>query len=374
MRPIICFTSFAAYPLFHPEYVAPHGGAEVELFFLAKKFAEKKNTVHMVVGDLGQPKIETVENVRLWRGIPIQQSTVLFGIMRTLSLFRTWKDINADIYLVKGAGGITFQLALFCTLYKKKYIMKTSHKKNIDLSLKKKPYHAFYRWALTRADAVIVQNKEDIGIIQQNYHIAAKVIKNYHPIPPPRKPASPGTPLMLVWVGRITSIKRPHLFLDLAKKFPEHVFRMIGFISDTALWQKIKKESERIPNLTIITNEPHHKMDQHYQQASLLVSTSSLEGFPNTFIEAMKWGVPIASLSVNPDQCITKHALGIVGNDDLEYFANQLKTLIENPKMIHQYGKNAYHYASKEFGENIIHQWNDLFGATTKNYPTVHTI
>ena len=158
MKPSICFTSFRAYRLFNPSCTVSHGGAELESFLLATQFAKRQHVVSFVTGNFGQPKKEIIEGVTLWRGTRSHRFSALWGVIHTLHLFFIWKKIDANVYFTKGAGWLPFQLVLFSKIFKKKVILKTSHKKNIDLSLQSKAYHPFYRWALTHATAVVFHN------------------------------------------------------------------------------------------------------------------------------------------------------------------------------------------------------------------------
>ncbi len=360
----ICITSFAAYSLFTPEYHATthaHGGAELESYTLAHALSNIGHDVHCVVGDFGQAAVVNVNKIKIWKGIGTKKKNgIVFRIKNTLFLFSLWKKINADIYFTKGAGWLPFQLAIFCKLFKKKCILKISSKKNIDLSLNKKGYHYFYRWALQHASAVVVQNKEDIHLLKQNYNVIGKVIKNYHIIPQDNTHVYDKDQYFL-WVGRVLPIKRPELFVSLAKCLPNSTCIMIASHSaDEELWQRVHEDAQAVPNLKIIDNVPHPDMELYYQNALLCVNTSEKEGFPNTFIEAMRVGTPIASLSVNPDQCITEHSLGIFGEGNFELFIEKLRHAAQTPSIVKTDSQNAFAYAKKEFGDRVIDQWSTL--------------
>ncbi len=357
----VCFVSFAVYPLFKHNAPMIHGGAEVEIFYLSHEFIKFGYNVHIVTGNFGQNKKEKNDAIYLWRGIILKHSTFFRGIRNTLSLFHLWWKINADIYFTKGAGFLPFQLTLFCILFRKKCVLKTSHKRNIDLSLRTQPYHRFYQWALRKAHAVIVQNTEDIEIIQKNYHIHALKIPNYQPIPHTQEIRIWNLRNHILWVGRLTQIKHPELFLEIAKYYHKERFLLIGSIVEEKIYQELKQATKSISNLTIITNVAHSEIDKYYKTAKLFISTSEGEGFPNTFIEALKWGVPIASLSVDPDTFLEKERVGFSGKNDFFSFREKIGHILERKDFLSHISHRANQYAQREFGMSVLEQWNKLF-------------
>ena len=89
----------------------------------------------------------------------------------------------------------------------------------------------------------------------------------------------------------------------------------------------------------------------------LLVNTSSQEGFPNTFIQALMRGVPIISLNVDPGNIITKNSLGIV-NDDLTEVTNNIDELMKNDTLWTNTSEQCRNFAENRFS---IKKYTDTF-------------
>ena len=68
--------------------------------------------------------------------------------------------------------------------------------------------------------------------------------------------------------------------------------------SDENIFKEV--ECAKSLNLEIIEWLPYRKAEALIAGAFALVNTSCFEGFPNTFLQAGKFGVPILSFEVDP--------------------------------------------------------------------------
>ena len=93
----------------------------------------------------------------------------------------------------------------------------------------------------------------------------------------------------------------------------------------------------------------------------VLVNTSLYEGFPNTFIQALKNKTPILSLNVNPDDFLTKNEIGFFCRNDFTQMENNLKLLLQNKELYESYSKNAFLYVKNNHNiEEIAKEWIKL--------------
>jgi glycosyltransferase involved in cell wall biosynthesis len=74
---------------------------------------------------------------------------------------------------------------------------------------------------------------------------------------------------------------------------------------------------------------PFDEIERYYRHATLLVNTSDAEGFPNSFLQAGKYGVPIVSLNADPDGMLSEYGAGVHCRGSMTKMKQQLCRLIE---------------------------------------------
>lgn len=145
-----------------------------------------------------------------------------------------------------------------------------------------------------------------------------------------------------IWVSNIRPLKRPHWFIDLAKHFPKHKFGLIGANMDNDLYIKCTMASLDLQNLRILGKLNFHKTTKIIQNSKILVCTSEFEGFPNTFLQAWQYGIPVLS-TVNPNQCISKYNLGFYVQNQRELRLKAIDLISETEN----YKKHIIQYFEK---------------------------
>ena len=115
----------------------------------------------------------------------------------------------------------------------------------------------------------------------------------------------------MLWVGRIAPVIRLELLLDVARRLPSMTFQVAGMpYAGEAYSEQMLRQARATPNVEVLGAVPRERMDELYREAAVLCCTSHIEGFPNTFIEAWSWGVPVVS-TVDPGGVIQRETLGL---------------------------------------------------------------
>jgi glycosyltransferase involved in cell wall biosynthesis len=70
------------------------------------------------------------------------------------------------------------------------------------------------------------------------------------------------------------------------------------------------------------------------------------EGFPNTYIQSWLREVPVASLTVDPDNILVRNGIGFCSGS-YNQLRNDVQKLLESPSLREKMGKKAREYALK---------------------------
>jgi len=84
---------------------------------------------------------------------------------------------------------------------------------------------------------------------------------------------------------------------------------------------------QTLPNVTLYGRLNASETLERISQAKVLINTSDFEGFPNVFLEAWSFGVPVVSLNVDPGGVIQENHLGVVCNGDLRKMISSLEQI-----------------------------------------------
>lgn len=162
-------------------------------------------------------------------------------------------------------------------------------------------------WTIQHADRILCQTEFQQARLQKLFQREATIVRN--PIDLEEWDARRGEPLpagqsaglnrYALWIGRAEAEhKRPMVLVELARRCPEVEFLMILNRRDDVVDAAVRRAAPS--NVRIIERAPFSAMPAILRQAAVLVNTSVLEGFPNTFLQAAASGVPVASLHVEP--------------------------------------------------------------------------
>jgi glycosyltransferase involved in cell wall biosynthesis len=339
------------------------GGAELQMIMLARALLERSHDVSFV--SFGDSQYFTqVDGLKVYNPFDIRNSG--FTYMKPwniLSLFRTLKKIDADIYIQRGVSPLTGLAAIFCRLNHKKFVYAVASDSAVSSylnienvsDLKK----VFYKIGIKLSSEVVCQSEVQREFLDK-IGKRSVLIKNAY-ISPSLKPENEHEAKSL-WVGRIAMEKRPDIYLKLAEEIPDHDFFMVGAPStkDRSYYQSIKNEAKKMDNVRFLGFVPHEQINEYYCRSSMLVNTSPAEGFPNTFLEAWGNSIPVVSF-VDPDGVISSNKLGYHSRNFNEMVEN-VRKLFETEHLRVEMGNNGRKYVLKEHNfKKVVDTYEKLF-------------
>lgn len=339
---------------------AVFGGAEINLYYLAKYLAKKKKyQVTFLIGDYGQPEIIYLDGIRFKKiknlfydkkqiGNSRFLKRLITEVAKETQIAREFIHSSYDIILVTTASLLLTRTVLWGKyMGNAKVIFRfandTDVKKDYFKKMKKNPLKdRIYWWGIRHADWLVCQTQDQKNILLQTGNYQIEIIENAFSACDQKTEYSPIGHIL--WVARANEEKRPELFLNLAVKIPEEKFVMI-IPGNNPLKKKILRKAREIKNLQVIDYVSFDKIQMYFNKAKLFVNTSLVEGFPNTFIQAGNGGIPILSFCINPDNVIGTYHMGYVCNDSLKSAAHFIRTLKKEEGR--EMGENAYQYVKE---------------------------
>jgi glycosyltransferase involved in cell wall biosynthesis len=152
----------------------------------------------------------------------------------------------------------------------------------------------------------------------------------------------PATGLVVGWMARVTSVKNPHLVLEVAKEFPETKFVIAG---GGDLLADIKSKAPK--NVKVIGWADSSLM---WSAVDVVLSTSDNEGMPIALIEAQLAGLPVVATDVGScSEVIESGKTGFVVAKSKAELVKALSVLINDSKKRAAFGKTAKLNAEKLF-------------------------
>lgn len=310
------------------------GGAEVRGVTFARGLAAYPALeVHaVVIGDPAAPLPSTSDiTVHFRPDVPFTEGR------HDDPVHSAWGAIDADVYVAFGANDATAELARFCAAHGSAFILSIASDRAFDSivcegSAARDAYGVagHYHWfAMHHATAVVVQTERQQAAFRAMHQREATLIRNPAPAIPAMAPRTmPRNGGRLLWIGRVDPNKRHDEALLLASALPHRPMLMVcnGIAAFGA--DHIKQIESALPNVRIADQVALQDTNGLFTFSDLLVNTSVVEGFPNTFLQAGKYGIPVVSMTVDPDQMLSRHGCGAVADGTRTGLARTVEGLL----------------------------------------------
>ncbi len=338
----VFFLSPFIYPYLSCKDVSP-GGAELQQYLFGDALLKQGVDVHFLTGDYGQADFEEIKGFRVWKvfdkpGVKHNIANTLTELRRLNRILRRFRGYvcyvraNPFVYVQAGLSMPPLRLVFACG---------SDANVNIHPFRLRRPVRELYRFFVREAYRVLVQTQYQRSRCMEVFGVNAHVVPN---IFPPVKVQDGGRKRGLLWVGNLTPVKRPMLFLRLVERMGVSA-TMIGVPAHDypGLAREVEEHASRLANLQFIKGVPYSSIHRYFLSHRILVNTSEWEGFPNTFLQAWGSGIPVVSLGVDPDGVIVRRGCGFVARN-LDEMCYALDSLLSNGKLMQEMGENGKRY------------------------------
>ena len=203
-------------------------------------------------------------------------------------------------------------------------------------------------YGIKRADCIVAQTHQQAMLLRTRFGKEAVVVKNFQP-PANHTNAKAQVPTV-VWIANLKPAKRPELFLETVRETSHALgihFIMVGRGGDCEPYAtKISKAAKLWP-LTYLGEKTVEETNDLIASAHILVNTSIVEGFPNTYLQAWFRKTVVVSLDIDPDGVLQKHDLGFVAKSP-KALAGIIEKLVRDDMLREKIAARALRYAANE--------------------------
>lgn len=366
----ITIVSFWAQKLFRSEEPQPFGGAELQLVLLARALAEMPDvTVRFITRGQGPAESFRNGNIHVHK-LPYRRHRLTRSILGLWDSFRACLRLPTDVFLQRGGGWETGMTAFAAQIARKPFFFMTSSTWDVDGTHEKQRGYLFgktYMYGLRRSTAIVTQTQNQHDLLLNRYGRENTILRSAHPIPE----SIPENKSGVLWVGRCEPCKNPDLFIELAKQIPDVPCTMVCPPANLiGMYDLIRGKAETAPNLRFLPGVSFAETESLFASHKIMVNTSTQEGYPNTYVQAFKWGVPIITALFDPDGILETRKMGQRVGENPQDIAKAVIRILDDWQVWQEYSANAREFARQHHDiETVASRLYELLRKTIATYP-----
>jgi len=369
----ICIVGLDSYGMLSgegdPRYI---GGEAIQHVLLARAWRDLGHDVSIIVHDDGQGARRVHEGITALAshtrngGIP----GLRFFHPRASRLMSTLMAADADIYYQSPAGTYTGFTGWCARSMGRKFIFRVASDSDCEREHGRLEFwrdRKLYNYGLHSAHLVAAQTQHQANMLRENHRIEAPVVNMM--VETPRSGAPVPKDIDVLWVSNLRSLKRPELALELARQLPDVKFTLAGgpMPGGQMYYDDVAAAAARLPNVTMLGAVRYADTGALIDRAKIFLNTSSIEGFPNTFLQSWVRGVPVVSF-FDPDGLVTRLQLGRIATS-LDDMREGLRGLVDVPVYRENIGRRAREYALREFTSGVASRYLELVDSIRSREP-----
>lgn len=340
------------------------GGEAIQHVLLARAWRDLGHEVSMIVHDDGQGARRVHEGITALAaqtrsgGIP----GLRFFHPRASKLLSTLMAADADIYYQSPAGTYTGFTAWYARSTGRQFIFRVASDSDCEREHGRLEFwrdRKLYAFGLRRAHLVAAQTEFQLRMLRENHGIEAHVV-NMMVETPAVAADRVGKDIDVLWVSNFRPLKRPELALELARQMPNVKFTLVGgpMPNDRTYYEDMLAAADRLPNVTMLGPVRYRESGELFDRAKVFLNTSSIEGFPNTFLQSWVRGVPVVTF-FDPDGLVQRLPLGRVAKS-LDDMREAIRGLLEIDVDRQLLGRRAREFALREYTSGVAARYLEL--------------
>jgi glycosyltransferase involved in cell wall biosynthesis len=288
-------------------------GIAVQLYFWSQSFVEHQWEV-FAISHLVRKKTEGISFIRI-------RKTKLDIFLEWINILYVFLKVHPRLIVFRGADRRTYPIARLSSWFNIKFLFFAAS--DVNFVPGKELVHGirlnrrFYQHSIKYIPYIIVQNTYQKETLLLNYGRDSLVLPNIWRNTISRE--SIEKRIDVLWISNFRRLKRAEWMVEIARNNPRIIIALVGRpSSDEEYFNGIKAQCEELPNVFFFGPLSFKETNSLVSESKLVACTSEFEGFPNTFLQAWAYSIPVVS-TVNPSSVITNHNLGIVVNDCEEF-------------------------------------------------------
>ncbi|HEU4779372.1 MAG TPA: glycosyltransferase family 4 protein [Steroidobacteraceae bacterium] len=360
----ICIVGLDSYGMLSgeedPKYI---GGEAIQHVLVARAWRDLGHEVSMIVHDEGQGARRVCDGITAIAaharhgGLP----GFRFFHPRATRLLSALIAADADTYYQSPAGAYTGITAWFCRATGRRFIFRVASDSDCEKEHSRIQFwrdRKLFNYGLRHADVVAAQTEFQAQLLRENHGIESTVVNMM--VEPPRGGAPAEKDIDVLWISNLRPLKRPELALELARQLPKVRFSLVGgpMPGGETYYEDVCAAASRLPNLNMLGAVRYADSGVLFDRAKIFLNTSSIEGFPNTFLQAWVRGVPVVSF-FDPDSLVQRLKLGYIASS-IDEMREGIRSLLDHDPDRDRIGLRAREFVTREYTTGVAARYLEL--------------
>jgi glycosyltransferase involved in cell wall biosynthesis len=323
------------------------GGATVQLHQIATTVVELGEDVTCLIPSSEQYRDKIDVKYRYIE--PYEKNDQLY--VKIIGLLKSLKRLKPEYVFQRGLVLSSILFALMCRLIGIKFVFMFAHDIEANGYYQNSRRRArLFRLLLSSAYRLICQSERQRDSIPFKYRAKTYIMKKG--LLRREESASSDKKYDASWVARCERWKRPHDFIELARRNPDKRFLMVCSRVDTEIeyFKEISLAAKAAENICFFESMTNDEVYENLRLTRIFCITSDMEGdWPMTVLEAGSCGVPVLSLYFDNDDFLKNGDSGYYCRGSLDEMNERFRELLNSEKIYIEKSASIKRYIDENY-------------------------